>query len=320
MPADDLILNIEEIISFPFSPNAGFGDAVLLQNLKTGNYYQMSAQGLVASALQVDFVRGLGVGATLPIGAGGNVLAAQGFVAPSQTGILFNCFMNTGSNGMQTGLTYLAPGSAGELLFDDAGFSFLGFPSGDSLHPVLAADCAATLSRTGDLAVRNQITVGRAPVGPNELVTLAYFNSQAITRNPGNDKLNLTTQDIVNAGGATMVNAALSGYPTAEHPVSEASGHEIATAGWVREWGRHDQVSSWNGQRGDVCLTLFDIVYAGGAQLVNPQFGGTPRAPTPDVTDSSTIIATTAFVHAAIAAAMATLSSAATTPKPEFPL
>ena len=43
----------------------------------------------------------------------------------------------------------------------------------------------------------------------------------------------------------------------------------------------------------------------GKAPIANPTFTGTPKAPTPDTDDSSTNIATTAFVQAAVAAGVA---------------
>lgn len=41
------------------------------------------------------------------------------------------------------------------------------------------------------------------------------------------------------------------------------------------------------------------------APLASPSFSGAPQAPTPATTDNSTRVATTAFVQAAIAAALA---------------
>ena len=305
MPADDLIINVRQINGYPFQPNAGYGDDLLLQTNGGGPYYTMSAQGLVASALVVDPNRGMGVGAALPFGAGGNILAANGFVAPLDAGILFNCYASNGdfSTGSlrPAGLTYLAPGPAGQVLFAEEGWAFLGAAPGDSLTPVLGWTAAATLTRAGQLAVRQQITVGRDPMSQNEVVTFGYMWANTITRNPGNGKLSMTAQDIMDAGGATHVNAALAGYPTAQTPVPEAHGPEIATAEWVRAWGADlSSVVSWNSRRGEVKLDLFDILSVGGAPQFDPQFVGQPRAPTPPSGDSSTLIATTAFVTTAI--------------------
>jgi hypothetical protein len=57
-------------------------------------------------------------------------------------------------------------------------------------------------------------------------------------------------------------------------------------------------VTSFNTRTGAVTLTLTDVTNVGGAPIASPVFTGTPTAPTPAPTDSSTKIATTAFVKA----------------------
>lgn len=71
---------------------------------------------------------------------------------------------------------------------------------------------------------------------------------------------------------------------------------EVATAGWVAA----NTVASFNGRTGPVTLGTWDILYAGGAPIWSPNFGGTPCAPTPEPSSNSTRIATTAFVDTAI--------------------
>jgi hypothetical protein len=60
---------------------------------------------------------------------------------------------------------------------------------------------------------------------------------------------------------------------------------------------RSSTVWSFNGRRGDILLSLSDVEGAGGAALWSPRFQGEPRAPTPDWCDSSSRIATTAWVQ-----------------------
>lgn len=321
MPSDDLIINVRQINGYPFVQNAGYGDAILLQTSQGGPYYQMSVQGAVASALAVDFNRGLSVGAGLPPGGtGGNILAGQAFVSPLNRGMLFNCFFSD-AGPWQPGLNYLVSDVAGALLFSEAGFAFMGYPVGMSLTPILSEAAACLISRTGQMALREQLTVGREPIGPTEVVNLSYFTAHAIVRNPGNGKLNLTTEDIVNAGGATHVNAALAGYPTAEHPVPDAHDHEITTAAWVRNYGQTGLCHSWNGRKGDVCLNVMDIVYAGGAPVYSPIFVGNPTAPTPPEGDDSQSLATTDWVHTAMAnAAVGTANVPTDTNPPAGPV
>lgn len=302
MPSDDLIVTVKQITAFPPRPQVGSGDSVILQAGPNGPFYSSSIQNAVATALNQPNNQGLGVGAPLPLGSGGNILAGAGFVSPLDTGLLFNCYNASVANPLyfpkNIGLTYLTPGVAGALLFNEAGFVFLGFPAGNSNAQVMPGDAAATLSRDGILALRTQATVGRWPIGPNEVVTLDYLWRNAIVRNPGNGKISLTPEDIHNAGGATAWNAALAGYPTAQTPVPEAHGNEIVTA----EWAKNFAVGSFNGKVGAVCLTLWDIVYAGGAPILDPFFKGKPRAPTAEPLTDDDQIATTAYVDEAIEA------------------
>ena len=71
---------------------------------------------------------------------------------------------------------------------------------------------------------------------------------------------------------------------------------EAATAGWVAA----NTVASFNGRTGVVELGTWDILFAGGAPIWSPDFGGCPSAPTPEPADVSQRIATTAFVNTAI--------------------
>lgn len=67
--------------------------------------------------------------------------------------------------------------------------------------------------------------------------------------------------------------------------------------------GGGSAVTSWNARIGDVTLGSGDITAAGGALLVSPAMTGSPTAPTVSPpSDSSTKLATTAFVQGAIAA------------------
>jgi hypothetical protein len=304
MPSDDLIINVRQIASYPFQKNAGFGDSIVLQAGLGGPFYSMSIQGAVASALAAgDGTRALTVGAPLPDGAGpGQVYATNWMITPLEQGFLFNAYnqvpADPGFQQFQSGLTYIENGPAGMLTFSENGWAFIGGPNGQGLTPVPGWVGAATLSRTGQLALSQQVTVGRDPLGPNECVTLSYFTAHAIVRNPGNGKTNLIPEDIVAAGGATAWNAALAGYPTAQTPVPEAHGNEIVTA----EWARAMLTVSFNGRTGPVCLTVDDITWAGGAPAQSPHFIGEPVAPTPPPGDASDAIATTQFVQDALAA------------------
>jgi hypothetical protein len=72
--------------------------------------------------------------------------------------------------------------------------------------------------------------------------------------------------------------------------------NEAATAGWVSA----NTVASFNGRIGAVALGTWDILYAGGAPIWSPEFGGAPTAPTPEPAACGNQIATAAFVKTAI--------------------
>lgn len=59
-------------------------------------------------------------------------------------------------------------------------------------------------------------------------------------------------------------------------------------------------VRTWNGRVGDVTMGLSDLLLAGGAPIVNPNFQGSPTAPTPTLKSNSDRIATTQFVNSVI--------------------
>lgn len=75
---------------------------------------------------------------------------------------------------------------------------------------------------------------------------------------------------------------------------------EAATQQYV-DGLRAFSVTSFNMRFGDIMLNRDDIICAGGAPIWSPYFNGEPRAPTPDLSSNSSLIATTAFVQGAIA-------------------
>jgi hypothetical protein len=68
-------------------------------------------------------------------------------------------------------------------------------------------------------------------------------------------------------------------------------------------------VTSFNTREGDVLLLSSDVTGVGGALLASPAFTGDPTAPTAAAGDSSSTLATTAFVTSAITALPANVSS-----------
>jgi hypothetical protein len=115
----------------------------------------------------------------------------------------------------------------------------------------------------------------------------------------------LTGADITGAGGALLAGPAFSGTPTAPTAASGDASQQLATTAFVAAAiaALSIGVSSFNSRTGAVTLTTNDISAAGGAVLASPIFSGQPTAPTASPGTSTTQLATTAYVMAAIAAA-----------------
>jgi hypothetical protein len=107
------------------------------------------------------------------------------------------------------------------------------------------------------------------------------------------------------AGYAPINSPALTGTPTAPTAVAGTSTTQLATTAFVAAAiaAGVAGVSTFNGRAGAVTLIANDLSAAGGALLASPAFAGTPTAPTAAPGVSTTQLATTAFVTAAIAAA-----------------
>jgi len=114
----------------------------------------------------------------------------------------------------------------------------------------------------------------------------------------------LTTADVTAVGGALLASPAFSGAPTAPTATAGTSTTQLATTAFVTAAvaAVPASVSSFNGRTGAITFQSSDISAVGGALLISPNFTGAPTAPTATVGDSSTKLATTAFVTASISA------------------
>jgi hypothetical protein len=113
----------------------------------------------------------------------------------------------------------------------------------------------------------------------------------------------LELSDVTGVGGAPIASPAFTGTPTAPTATAGTDNTQIATTAFVMDAVASGVagVASFNTRTGAVVLELSDVTGVGGAPLVSPAFTGQPTAPTPTAGDSSTNVATTAFVENAIA-------------------
>jgi hypothetical protein len=147
---------------------------------------------------------------------------------------------------------------------------------------------------------------GGNPPFASEAWVINYVATNSVASFNGRmGQVTLMLADILAAGGAPINSPAFGGVPTAPTAAVGSSTSQIATTAFVMAAVAESTagVASFNGRTGAVTLNSTDINNAGGALLASPNFTGLPTAPTPPALDSSTRLATTAFVTSAIAAA-----------------
>lgn len=136
----------------------------------------------------------------------------------------------------------------------------------------------------------------------------AVLNSPAFTGTPtaptpppGDSSTRIATTSFVltESGFAPLASPTFTGVPAAPTPTPGTNTTQLATTAYVQTaiTGISIGVSTFNGRSGAVSLLANDITAAGGAILASPAFTGTPTAPNPPPGDSSTRLATTAYVQ-----------------------
>jgi hypothetical protein len=149
-----------------------------------------------------------------------------------------------------------------------------------------------------------------------QLATTAFVTAAVVASTTGVASFNtrtgavvLNTTDITTAGGAVLASPAFTGTPTAPTATAGTATTQIATTAFVTAAiGAAGGVTTFMGRSGAVTLTTADITAAGGAILAGPAFTGVPTAPTAAPGTSTTQLATTAFVAAAVAASVLTFN------------
>jgi hypothetical protein len=171
--------------------------------------------------------------------------------------------------------------------------------------PVLTGNPTAPTPVTGN----SSASIATTAFVMNELATLPAAPVTSFNTRTGAVVLN--TADITGAGGAPAASPTLTGTPTAPTAAQTDSSTALATTAFVHAAvsALGTTVQSFNGRTGAVSLIGNDISAAGGALLIGPAFTGTPTAPTATVGTSTTQLATTAFVQAALSGATGGVSS-----------
>lgn len=147
----------------------------------------------------------------------------------------------------------------------------------------------ATISTIGGVIVGSGLTVDSSG-NLSANVTKFMGRTGAITLQPAD----LQNQ---NTGNFLLDSPIFTGAPQAPTTTITDNSNNIATTSFVHSLVNASGVSSFNGRTGVVTFTSADLTNAGGAPINSPVFVGNPTAPTLAISDSTTSLATTAFVH-----------------------
>ena len=198
-------------------------------------------------------------------------------------------------------------GRVGDVFLTVADMNFAA-ANNPAFQPPLTIPTPPASAVDGEVVTAAWVTqfVGSTAGYATEAWVINYIATNAVASfNGRTGAVNLTLSDIQGAGGAPINGPAFGGTPTAPTAAPGSSTSQIATTAFVMAAISNATagVASFNGRTGTVVLTAPDVSGVGGLVNPSPALTGTPTAPTPTAGNSSTQIATTAFVTAAITAA-----------------
>jgi hypothetical protein len=262
--ADDFVINVRQIAQYPLRSLVSPTDAFLLQsNGPGGAYAHTTPYGLLTALATVDdpitFGGPLNIGGPLSFSGQGQIFAPGGLWLSSQVTFDMDAFMS------------------GNLSVD--GTATVG---GDTV----ATQTWVTTQIQGTIVVS-----GTAP--PDPFAGMPWFDSTDSQLYVFNGSAWVIA--VNPPAGAPLNSPAFTGTPTVNGAVI-ASTPDITNA--INAL-RPTIVTSFNGRLQGVTLLASDITGAGGALLSSPNFTGQPTAPTQTAGNSSTMLATTAFVSTA---------------------
>jgi hypothetical protein len=294
MPADDLVLNVRQVAGYPPITSAPLNGWLLMQLGLGGPYQSISPQALVSTALAT----------------GGNMAIAGALAVQSVSG---------GSAQFSNGTFNVLSAQKACIVDFAATYGSIGGVPIATMND-LAAQYAASVNsfngRRGDvrLWIDDIICAGGAPIFSPRF----QGSPRACTPPPDSNSSRVATTAFVAAAVGSITgdfapidSPAFTGVPTAPTPAQGSSDGTLATTAFVMNAVADSTtgVVSFNGRSGLVVLTAADLTGAGGALLASPLFTGAPAAPTAAPGTSTTQLATTAFVQAAVSGATGGVSS-----------
>jgi hypothetical protein len=298
---DSLQINVRQVAQYPARSVVDGSDLVLVQAGGLGGPYYAATASALFTTTGINpggpFVWGVGAP---PAAAGPDQILTGGLSLPASQAMLFNAYEATAG-----GDAYWSSGLAGSISMAPSGiFTWASAPGGAAGAAITAWTPAMSLSPAGDLTLSDTLTVGRDPTAALEVATMGYVTAHTVASWNGRiGAVTLTLADITAAGGAPIDSPAFTGVPTGPTAAPGTSTTELATTAFVTAAiaAVSPDVHSFNGRNGVVTFLTADF-NAATAVLTDP----VPTAPTAATTDSSQQLATTAFVHAAIAAGAVT--------------
>jgi len=178
-----------------------------------------------------------------------------------------------------------------------------------SFMPVMTIPAPPLTAVDGEVVTASWVLglLGASPPGyATEAWVTQYVAQNTVTSFNGRvGVVTLSLADITGAGGAPIASPNFSGVPSAPTAAPGSNTGQLATTAFVQAAisSATAGVASFNGRTGTVVLTAPDVSGVGGILNPSAALSGVPTAPTAAVGNSSTQIATTAFVAAAVAAA-----------------
>lgn len=217
--------------------------------------------------------------------------------------------------------------AGGGEVFDSPNFT--GTPTAPTAPPGTATDQIATTAFVdaalagGPFAPLASPNFSGSPTAPTpaagvsdgQLATTAFVMNAVqdsvtgvVSFNTRTGIVTLEEADIANAGGAVLNSPIFTGTPSGPTAAPGTANTQLATTAFVMAALGSGGVTTFNGRSGAVTLEAADLTAAGGALLAGPAFSGVPSAPTAAPGTSTTQLATTAFVMAAVAATVSSFN------------
>jgi hypothetical protein len=284
---DSLVINVRQIAQYAARSPVDGSDLVLVQTGGLGGPYYSATATALFTTVGLNPAGPFVWGVTAPADAVANQIMTDSISMLAQNSLLFNAYIDGG-------YTYWKAGIAGALgmAADNGQLNWAVAASGAADTPITLWQYPMVVLPSGHMTLLDTLTVARDPTAALEVATLGYLTAHTVASfNTRIGAVTLTTADITGAGGAPIVSPAFAGIPSGPTAAPGSATPQLATTQFVTSAiaAVSPDVHTFNGRSGDVTFLTADFNAA-------TAVAGPATAPTPLLTDSSTTLATTAFV------------------------